>query len=178
MPLCFRAEIQTWIRTAGILGIAISHLGAQAGCFPAVGSLLAFVGSVLAQATLAMKDLCTGHPLRAVCLLRFTTWCSAFSSSAHSLVTFSPTKMGFWEQSAWSQPIATLSPCSSHMECCKNPPRKYNDSERERKEDITHCIRDEEVVAQKAVVQRRGNQPLQSSVAPVWVQWTHLDKER
>lgn len=46
------------------------------------------------------------------------------------------------------------------------------------KEVITHCIGDEEVVAQQAVVQHGGNKPLQPRVAPVRAQRAHLHEER
>lgn len=46
------------------------------------------------------------------------------------------------------------------------------------KPDLTYCIRDEEVVAQEAVVQHGGDEPLQPCVAPVRAQGAHLDKQR
>lgn len=143
--MCFGAETQTWSRAASVLGTSISQPGAWACSFPAVGSILAFAGWVLAQAKPRevagcpppVVKLCEGHPPETWLLLglpiKFTTCFFVFNSSVNSLVTCNPIKsaqqkVGYWEQSVSSLHVAHLSqmvqtylPCSSRLNnCCKS----------------------------------------------------------
>ena len=146
--------MQTWSMAASVLGTSISQPGAWACSFPAVGSLLAFAGWVLAQAKLqeaagcpppAVKELCEGHPQRPGCfwgcLLKFTTCFFVFNSSVDSLVTLNSIKsarqkIGYREQRASSLHIAqTHLPCSSRLNnCCKNLCGKARNRGKSRKE--------------------------------------------
>ncbi len=43
---------------------------------------------------------------------------------------------------------------------------------------ITYCIRNEEIISQKTVMQQGWNDALQAGVTPVWLKCTHTDEER
>lgn len=177
--------MQTWSRAAGVLGTSIPQPGAW-GC----GSWPCQVEFSPSQAPQgwAAGELWEGHPQRPSCcwscLATFTAYSFGFNSSLFfSLVTFIPTKSAQQktrERSTPSLPMAHLRcKCTSHAwkKAAKLTAEKPEIVGR-KWQILTYCIRDEEVVAQEAIVQHGGDEPLQPGVAPVGAQGAHLDKQR
>lgn len=176
--------MQTWSRAAGDLGTSIPQPGAWR-----CGSWLCQVGFSPSQAPQGwdVVELWEKHPQRPgccwSCLAIFTAYSFGFNPSLFSPGNIHPNQASKTENrgAKHSKPSHSTPKVQMYLPClekgCKTHCREARNRGREWKI-LTHGIRDEEVVAQEAVVQHGGDEPLQPSVAPVGAQGAHLDKQR